>query len=330
MKVKVSELKAKMTSVLKAKGYSDEDIPFVINMYLGGELRGHTSHGLSSFAAFAQINPTEQPEPVILRDTHAMLVLDAKGANGNILGKHIADEALKRAKAEGVGTVLVHDLDSWLRPGAIAEYIAQQGYVATVINSGGGTSVAPPGGFDPVIGTNPIAYGIPTNDEPLVVDMATAMHAWGQVRLANKYGTHLPPDAFYDDHGTITRDGKEAYSVKAAGDYKGFALGLLVEVLCGSLVDIPMMLTSTAGSTFNGKIPNRGAVVTVYDPGVMIDPAEFKQRNSKLLADIQNSQALPGETIRIPGVHAGELQAARTKDDSLDIPDELWEEIRGL
>ncbi len=330
MKVSISELKAKMTNILKAKGYTDENIPFVINMYLGGELRGHTSHGLSSFAAFAQSDPTAQPEPVVLKDTHAMWVLDAKGANGNILGKRIADEALTRAKNEGVGTALVHDMDSWLRPGAIAEYIAGQGYIAVVINSGGGTSVAPPGGLDPVIGTNPIAYGIPTTEEPLVVDMATAMHAWGQVRLANKYGTQLPPDAFYDDHGAITRDGKQAYSVKAAGDYKGFALGMLVEVLCGSLVDIPMMLTSIAGSTFNGKIPNRGALVTVYDPGIMLDPAEFKRRNSKLLADIQESQALAGEEIRIPGIHAGELQAARTKEDSVDIPDELWEEIRGL
>ncbi len=330
MKVSIAEITAKMQTVLKAKGYVEADIPFIINMYLGGELRGHTSHGLASFASFAQSEPETHEEPVVLKETHALFALDAKGASGNVIGKRAADEAVKRAKAEGVGTVLIKDMDSWLRPGAIAEYIAEQGYVAVVVNSGGGAAIAPPGGFDSTLGTNPIAYGIPTADEPLVVDMATAQHAWGQVRLANKYGTPLPPDAFYDDHGNITRDGKEAYSVKAFGDYKGFALALLIEIMTGSLAGMPMMLNSTAGSTFGGKMPRRGGMIFAVDPANMVDPEDFKRQNSELLANIQKSRPLPGEEIRIPGMHAGKLQAANEASGTVDIPDELWEEIKGL
>jgi L-2-hydroxycarboxylate dehydrogenase (NAD+) len=330
VKVSISELKAKMTDVLVKKGYSKDDIPFVINMYLGGEQRGHTSHGLASFVSFAQSEPEEHEKPVVLKDTHALFALDAKGASGNVIGKRAADEAVKRAKAEGVGTALIHDMDSWLRPGAIAEYIADQGYMAIVINSGGGTSVAPPGGFDPTLGTNPIAYGVPTADEPLIVDMATARHAWGQVRLANKYGTPLPPDAFYDEKGNTTREGKEAYSVKAFGDHKGYALALMIEVMTGSLVGVPMMIESTAGSTFAGKLPRRGGVIMAFDPANMVDPEEFKKQNSELLAKIQSSQALSGEEIRIPGVEAGKRKAASEASQTVDIPDELWEEIKGL
>jgi L-2-hydroxycarboxylate dehydrogenase (NAD+) len=330
MKISISEVTNKMQSVLKAKGYAEADIPFIINMYLGGELRGHTSHGLASFASFVQSAPEAQEEPVVLKETHALFALDAKGASGNVIGKRVADEAVKRAKTEGVGTVLIKDMDSWLRPGAIAEYIAEQGYVALVMNSGGGTSVAPPGGFDATVGTNPIAYGIPTAGEPLVVDMATAQHAWGQVRLANKYGTPLPPDAFYDDRGNITRDGEEAYSVKSFGGYKGFALAMLVEIMCGSLVGVPMMIESTAGNTFAGKLPRRGATIIALDPANMVDPEEFKKENSELLANIQKSRSLPGEEIRIPGVLAGKLKAASTASDTIDIPDELWEELKDL
>ena len=330
MKASLTELKAKMTDVLVKKGYSADDIPFVINMYLGGEQRGHTSHGLASFVSFAQSKPEEHEEPVVIKDTQALFALDAKGASGNVIGKRAADEAIKRAKTEGVGTVLIRDMDSWLWPGAIAEYIAEQGYMAVVVNSGGGTSVAPPGGFDPTLGTNPIAYGIPTADEPLVVDLATAKHAWGQVRLANKYGTPLPPDAFYNEKGEITREGKEAYSVKAFGDYKGYALALMIEVMTGSLVGVPMMIESTAGSTFAGKLPRRGAAITAFDPANMVDPEEFKKENSELLAKIQKSRALPNEEIRIPGVEAGKRKAASEADETLDIPDELWEEIKGL
>lgn len=329
-KIAISEITDKMRSVLKAKGYAEADIPFIINMYLGGELRGHTSHGLASFVSFAQRESEEYEDPVVSRDTHALLALDAKGASGNIIGKRAADEAIKRAKVEGVGTVLIKDMDSWLRPGAIAEYIADQGCLAIILNSGGGTAVTPPGGFDPTLGTNPIAYGIPTADESLVVDMATAQHAWGQVRLANKYGTPLPPDAFYDERGNITRDGKEAQSVKAFGGYKGYALALMVEVMTGSLVGVPMMIKSTAGSTFAGKLPRRGAVIIAFDPANMVDLEKFKKQNSELLADIQKSRTLHDEEVRIPGVEAGKRKAASEAKGTVDIPEELWEEIKGL
>jgi L-2-hydroxycarboxylate dehydrogenase (NAD+) len=319
-----------MSEVLTDKGYLKDDIPFLINMYLGGELRGHTSHGLASFVSFAQGEVEKHDEPIVIKDGHALYALDAKGASGNVIGRRMADEAIKRAKAEGVGTVMIRDMDSWLRPGAIAEYIAERGYMAMVVNSGGGTSVAPPGGFDATLGTNPIAYGIPTDDEPLVVDMATAKHAWGQVRLANKYGTPLPPDAFYDDKGEITRDGAGAYSVKAFGEYKGYALALMIEMLTGSLLGVPMMIESTSGSTFAGKLPRRGAVIIAFDPAVMVEPEVFKRENSELLAKIKKSQALDGEEIRIPGVHAGELKALRIANDEIELPDELWRGISEL
>ena len=55
--------------------------------------------------AFAQSEPEPHSEPIVLKDTHALLALDARGASGNVIGKHVADEAVKRAKTEGVGTV---------------------------------------------------------------------------------------------------------------------------------------------------------------------------------------------------------------------------------
>jgi len=329
MKLPISELKAKMTDVLLKKVYDKSDVPFIISIYLGGELRGHTSHGLASFVAFAKNEPEAHEEPVVLKDTHALLALDAKGSSGNVIGKHVADEAIKRAKTEGIGIVQIKNMDSWLRPGAVAEYIAEQGYMAIVVNSAG-SSVAPPGGFDPILGTNPIAYGIPTAGEALVVDMATSQHAWGEVRLANKYGTPLPPNAFYDEQGNITRDGKEAYSVKSFGDYKGFALGMLVAVMSGSMVGIPMMIENTAKNAFGGKTPLRGAVIIAFDPANMVDPEEFKKQNSELLTNIQKSQALPGKEIRVPGVEAFKRKAASEASGMVDISDELWEEIKGL
>jgi L-2-hydroxycarboxylate dehydrogenase (NAD+) len=331
MNIPIADIKKKMTSVLVAKGYKQVDIPFLIDMYLGGELRGHTSHGLASFASFVHEDYSDCEEPVILKETTSLFIIDAKSNPGALIGKRAADEAIKRARREIIGTALIKNMDSWLRPGAIAQYIANQGLFAIVVNDGGGTSIAPPGGYDPVVATNPIAYGIPTEETPLVVDMATAKRAWGQVRLANKYGTDLPANTFYNDGGEVTLDPKEAHSVKAAGEYKGFALALLIEVLCGSLVGMDMMVdTQNAGSTFGTKLLDRGVFILVIDPNQTSDDEVFKHANSDLLQRIKATRPLKGQKIRIPGEDAGIKQAVRLKEGSVDMPETLWKEIQKL
>lgn len=332
MKVSVSDLRSKMFKVLEAKGFAADDIDFLIDMYLGGELRGHTSHGLASFAGFAQEDWSNFDQPVVLKETNAMFMIDAKSNPGAIVGKRAADEAIARAKKEGIGTAVVKNMDSWLRPGAIAQYVAEQGFVALVVNDGGGISVAPPGGYDPVLATNPIAYGMPTADEPLVVDMATSKRAWGQVRLANKYGTDLPEDTFYDSNGNVTVNPKKAHSVMPFGGHKGFALALFIEMLCGSVVGMDNMMLDTklAGSNFGVRLADRGGFIFVIDPKQTAQEYDYQRANSKLIQDIKATSSLPGQSIRIPGEEAGRLQKERETAGEIEISDELWQEISGL
>lgn len=332
MKVPLKELATKMRATLQAKGFSEADTDFLIEMYLGGELRGHTSHGLASFPGFVKDDWSNLAEPEVIKETNALFMIDAKSNPGAVVGKRAADEAIKRAQKEAVGTAIIKNMDSWLRPGAIAQYIADQGFLAIVINDGGGTSVAPPGGYDPVLATNPIAYGIPTANESLVVDMATSKRAWGQVRLANKYGTDLPADTFYNDKGEVTLDPKAAHSVMPFGDYKGFALAMLIEIMCGSLVGMDNMMVDTnhAGSNFGVKLRDRGGFILVIDPSQTAGSSNFKGANSELVDKIKATHTLPGEIIRIPGEEAGRLQKERLETGEIDIPDELWQEISSL
>ncbi len=330
MKVKVSELKELMSKALNKRGYSSDEIPFLVETYLGGELRGHTSHGLAGFSKFASQKKTELEKPEVISQTPAFTLIDAKSNHGSIIGRDIADRAIEQAKQNISHTVMIKNMDSWLRPGEIAEYVAERDFVAIVINSGGGFAIAPPGGYDPVVGTNPIAYGIPTENEPIVVDMATSKMAWGQVRLANKFGTKLPDDTFIDSNGDVTRDPKKAEAVKPFGGHKGFAMALLVEIMCGSLLGMDMMIDSSSGNTFAGKIRERGALIYVIDPTQINDLDEFKKANSKLISDIEAGNHKPDEKIRIPGVKAGRSKAKKLAEDSIEIEDEIWKEISGL
>jgi LDH2 family malate/lactate/ureidoglycolate dehydrogenase len=332
MKVKIKEIKSQMAKALKAKGFVGADADFLIEMYLGGELRGHISHGLASFPGFIKEDWSKLPEPEVIKETNALFMIDAKSNPGAIVGKKAADEAIKRAKKETVGTAIIKNMDSWLRPGAIAQYIAEQGFITLVVNDGGGASIAPPGGYDPVLATNPIAYGIPTTHEALVVDMATSKRAWGEVRLANKYGTDLPENTFYNDKGEITLDPKEAHSVMPFGEYKGFALALFIEVLCGSTLGMDNMFidTNAAGSSFGVKLQDRGGFILVIDPSQTAGSLNFKAANTKLISKIKSTRTLDSQTIRIPGEEAGQLQKHRLEADEIDIPDELWKEIKNI
>lgn len=332
MKISLEALAGKMNTALYAKGFSEGDADFLTEMYLGGELRGHTSHGLASFPGFVKEDWTNLPEPEVIQETSAVFIIDAKSNPGALVGKRAADEAMKRAKKEVVGTAIIKNMDSWLRPGAIAQYIANLGFLSIVFNDGGGAAIAPPGGFDPVTGTNPIAYGIPTSNEPLVVDMSTSKRAWGQVRLANKYGTNLPDNTFYNDKGEITLDPKQAHSVLPFGEHKGFALAFLIEIMCGSLIGMDNMMldTQSTGSNFGTRLQDRGGFIFVIDPEQTAGLSNFKTANSELIDNIKATRTLPGKSIRIPGQEAGEFQKELLQAGEIEIPDELWEDISKL
>jgi L-2-hydroxycarboxylate dehydrogenase (NAD+) len=329
MKISIADITAKMTEALKIKGYADADIPFIVEMYLGGELRGHTSHGLVSFPGFIKEDYSDLDQPEVIKETQAFCMLDAKGNPGALVGKRAADEAIQRAKQQIVGLSMIKDMDSWLRPGAVAEYIADQGFVAMVSNNAS-AAIAPPGGFDPVAGTNPIAYALPTKDGSLVVDMATAKCAWGNVRLANKYGTDLPADSFYDNEGNVTLDPAKAWSVMPFGDYKGFALAFLIEAISGGLNGMDMLVENTAKNNFGQKTPKRGAFILVIDPAQTVGLDAFKQANSLYIEKIKATRSRKGEHIRIPGDSSATAQSAKLKEGVMELPDELWEQIRNL
>ncbi len=330
MKLMISEIRKEMTTALKEVGYDINVIPFIIEMYLGGELRGHTSHGLASFASFVKQDFSDLFEPEVLLETASLFMIDAKSNPGTVVGKRAIDEAIKRAEKEVVGTAIIKNMDSWLRPGGVAQYAADRGYLCLVMNNGGGTSIAPPGGYDPTLGTNPIAYALPTNEESLADDIATSKRAWGQVRLANKYGTDLPGDTYYDGNGNVTLDPKKAHSVKSFGEHKGYSLALLVEVMCGSLLGMEMMVESTAKNNFGSKSPERGAFILVIDPGQTHSLAAFKQDNSEMLEKIKKTKAIADESIRIPGERAGKLEQDHIKSNELEIPEDVWQEILAL
>ena len=315
-----------MGEKLRNNGFSERNIKHIIDVYLGGELRGHKTHGLAPFPGFLKSDFSKCEPPKVLLDTPSTYFVEANENPGIIVGIDAAENVIAKAKQYGTANAFIRNMYDWVRPGAIAKYIAGQDCLAIVTNDGSGRSIAPPGGFDPTLGTNPFAYGIPTNGEPLVVEFASAKKAWGNVRVANKFGTELPKKTFLTNTGDFAIDPKDAHSVLPFGEYKGFSLALLIEIMNGSLVAHNMMPESDA-SSYQGTWPPNSGTIFVVDPSKFSDLNTFKTETQGAIDFIKSTTPKKGESIRIPGENAGQKDIEAYKNGEIEIDDEVWNEI---
>lgn len=328
MKVKISEIREGLEHILIDRGVAKDEAKILADEYLEGELQGKHSHGLAAFPAIVEKLAEKRKRSRVIKETSSYLLLDANFQFGAVVGRRAADWGIIASSKQGVALVLIRNMTTWLRPATVAKYVADKGYLGFVVNTGGMPMVAPPGGYDPVVGTNPIGIGIPTEKDPIVLDMATSKRAWGEVRLAKKFKHDLPKNSYYDKQGRMAVKPESAHSALAVGDYKGFGLALFIEIVCGSLVDMVMGSEQLEGEY---RISPRGAFILVINPRMSTKVSEFKKANSKLVREIKASKKLRGvKEIVVPGERAMRKRKKNVRRGSLEIENKLWEEIRSL
>lgn len=328
MKVPIETIRQTLESALRKRGVEEKMISFLANDYLEGELQGKQSHGLMAFPAFLEsAQNMKGKNEKIIKETHSLIVVDADTLPGSYVGRCLSDQLIEKAKKEGLGVGYILNMMTWLRPGIIAKYVADKGMVSFVINNGGTPMIAPPGGYDPVVGTNPPGIGIPSEDVPILIDMAASKRAWGEARKAKRLGTHLPKDTFYAKSGGFAIDPDDAYSVQAAGDYKGFALALFIEIMTGSFLGRGMV-KSEAPDNRDYQTRMRGAIIMIFDPNTISSLEKMEKENADFVRFIKNSHTLPGiDEILIPGERAMKTRRENLKNGYLEIDDELWNKI---
>src|SRR5262249_359978 len=135
------------------------------------------------------------------------------------------------AEANGIGLVSLRNASRFSRLSPYARMIAESGRVAVVTNNAGPAAVAPFGSSDPILGTNPIAFGFPAASGAFVIHFSTAERVWGEIRQAALEGRELPPNAFLDAEGKETREPDRVEAVLPFGGYKGSALCIAIELL---------------------------------------------------------------------------------------------------
>ncbi len=297
--------------LFKAAGVGDDDASTVAHGLVGANLRGHDSHGVMRAPQYVDfLRRGEYRTGVALRvehETSAVVVCDAQWGLGQVQAHRLLDLITPRAKGLGVAAGTARNCGHIGRLGEYAERAAGEGLVllATVNNCGAGARVAPPGGLEPRLGTNPLCAGVPTAGRPIVLDFGTSVVAEGKVRVHYIDGKRpVPAGWLLDPAGKPTTDPSVLYEpplgsilpMGGAQAYKGFGLGLVLDMLSGGL--------SGGRSSYRGAPPAKGNNVVF----LLLDPYRFAGRealvgeSSQLAEHVRETPRAAGvESILLPG-----------------------------
>lgn len=249
-----------------------------------------------------------------------MKLIKGNGRLAPLITADNLDEIIGNAKKQGIYALGIYDSTYNDFFDVFCRRIASNDCIAIIVENGGPQGVTPFGGKTDVTGTNPIAYGIPTNNYPIIFDAATATHAWGRIKQAKENGEQLPANAYVDKDGNITTDPNEANAVLPFGGFKGFGINLLIDVLSGSLVRGKSGLDQPLDSQ-----RYIGTLIIVIDPACFGEIVDFKASTTKLAEDILAVEPIdPNQPVRVPGFKGSKLRETFESLGTIDIDDKDW------
>ena len=290
-----------------SQGMPEEDAATVAGCLVDAELCGVPSHGVSRLSIYLKrleagvVNKAFQP--TIEKDYPSSVRLNAHNANGMVVGKYAMRLACQKARESGCCTVFVNNSNHLGMIGYYPRLAAEEGlfgFVTTSANPG----IAPWGSKKPFLGTSPIALAVPTNGDPVVLDMAPSVVAMGKVMLSMKLGVDIPEGWAIDENGLPTTDPKEAAkgSVLPIGGPKGSGLSLFSQIL-GGIMSGAQYGPHVNTLYYDFENPQgMGHLFAAIDISKMIDLDVFKNRMEQLIGEIKGLPRIEGvDEIFLPG-----------------------------
>jgi LDH2 family malate/lactate/ureidoglycolate dehydrogenase len=232
--------------------------------------------------------------PAVVKESECAALVDGGGRFGFLAAEYATSLAVEKARQRGVGFVGVNNHTF---TGALSYYIgpvADAGLVAiassTLFAEPGRARVAPYGSAEAMLGTNPLAIAVPSTEEPVIWDAATAAISGGKLVYFLESGRELPDGVAIDSNGNPTRDPKAAWdgAIRAWGGYRGAGLSTVLQLL-GLLCGV---------EPFGGEMT---FMVIVIDPSVLGDAQTFAKRVTQFASAIRAARPAPGfDAVRMP------------------------------
>ena len=313
--------------IFVAAGAPDDIAQIVAVSLVSSDLVGHDSHGSVRVRQYldtirrGDLDPTARP--TIVHEQGAAVTIDAQQGFGQVAARYTIMEGVRRAKEHGVAAAGLIHCGHVGRLGEWVELAAEHETLALAFCNGGGSSgpVAPFGGAERVLGTNPIAAALPIGDAlPIVLDFATSAVAEGKVRVARNRGKSIPEGWVLDKEGLPTTNPADLYEggmLLPAATHKGYALSLLVEFMAG-------LLTGGGTPVLPGFSPGNCVLFIVLDIAAFRSPADYADDAAAVAARVKATKPAPGfNQVLLPGEPEQQMAATRGAE-GIQVDDATW------
>lgn len=336
--------------VMVNAGIPEEDAKIVGDVLLKADKLGFDSHGVNRLKPIyldrikdGILNPVTNYE--IVREGPTTAVIDGHNGMGHVISYNAMKMAIEKAKKFGMGMVAVRNSTHYGFAGYYPLMAVKEDMIG-ITGTNARPSIAPTFGVENMLGTNPLTFGMPTDEAfPFLLDCATSITQRGKVELYAREGKDLPKGLVIDENGETKTNSKEVLDDLIAGraaftplggvgedtgGYKGYGYATVVEILSAALQQgsyMKMLLGFKDGK----KIPYPlGHFFIAIDINAFTDPKDFKKITGDILRELRASKKMPGQTrIYTAGEKEHDVWTFR-KDKGVPFNEALLKEFRGL
>jgi LDH2 family malate/lactate/ureidoglycolate dehydrogenase len=339
-----------MVDVFKGIGVPEDDAKICAEILITSDKWGIDSHGTNRLKPiyYDRIKAGIQ-HPVtnfeIVKEGPTTAVVDGHDGMGHVIGKRSMGMAIEKAKKYGMGMVVVRNSTHYGIAGYFAKMAIDQGMIG-ITGTNARPSIAPTFGVENMLGTNPLTFGIPSDEEfPFLLDCATSISQRGKIEVYDKLGKTLPEGWVIDENGDTMTDATETLDALVKGKaalaplggigedtagYKGYGYATVVEILSAALQSgsyLKMLLGIENGK----RVPyHLGHFFIAIDISAFVELDEFKKTTGNILRELRNSKKAPGQERIYTAGEKEYLAWLERKDKGVPLNLELQNEIKTL
>lgn len=308
------DLEQYMKQVFVAVGIPEGDAEICADVLIESDKRGIDSHGIGRFKPIyidrirdGILFPVTKID--VIKEGPTTMVLDGNNGMGQVISKFAMGKAIEKAKKFGMGMVAVRNSSHYGIAGYYATMATDQGLIG-ITGTNARPSIAPTFGIENMLGTNPMTFGIPTDEEfPFVLDCATSVTQRGKIEVYQRNGKSLPAGWVIGANGEPRTDteavladlitgGAALTPLGGIGDehggYKGYGYATVVEILSAALQG-GAFLKGLLGFEDGKKVPYRlGHFFIAIDVEAFTSLGEFQKTTGDILRALRNSKKAPG------------------------------------
>ena len=318
--VPAREIKRAFDEVLAAVKVDKTAAHHVVDGLLQTSLRGVDSHGIRLFPHYVKVvkagRVNGHPKYKFHKGGNSVGRLDADHTYGHAAGAEAMTYVLEMARQTGCGAVSVFN-SSHFGAAAYCGLMAAENDMIGISLTHADALMLSTHGIRAFFGTNPICVTAPVEGEgPFCLDMATTTITWNKVKMHREKNQPLAANLAADAKGESTTDPHAAQSVIPIGDYKGFGLGMVVDILCGLLSGMPFgrEITSMYLTPLDQK-RYLGQFYMALDISKFQDVKAFKSRLKKYMDEIRREPAKdPAKPVLVPGDPEKKALAERARE----------------